>query len=100
MGRMQRQMVKKRKMGNSQLSLKENKKCLTHKRLGQNIWDFVGIVVVGIVVADIVVVDIVVVGREYLCDVGEADYMKVDILDYKKAWQIDILNYKKVCWVF
>ena len=78
-------------------------KCLTHKRLGQNIWDFVGIVgdFVGIV-EDFV--GIVGVGREYLCGVGEADYMKVDrqidILDYKKAWQIDILNYKKVCWVF
>ena len=45
-----------------------------------------------------------VVGREYLCGVGEADYMNVDmkVVDnyYKKAWQIDILGYKKVCWVF
>ena len=45
-----------------------------------------------------------VVDREYLCGVGEVDYMNVDMKVednyYKKAWQIDILSYKKVCWVF
>ena len=82
----------KRQMGNSQLSQKENKQCLrTHKRLGQNKWEYQE-------------VGIVVVGKEYLCGVGEVDYMNVDmkVVDNydKKAWQIDILGYKKVCWVF